>query len=103
MKEAAAGGYSTATDIADYLVRKGVAFRRAHTVTGKIVADCLKKGRRFSDLSLEEFRKYHPGFGRDIFRVMTVESSVSARRGQGGTSKKQVVKRIRDIESEKKK
>ena len=103
MKEAAAGGYSTATDIADYLVRKGVPFRRAHAVTGKIVADCLKKGRRFSDLSLEEFRKYHPGFGRDIFRVMTVESSVSARRGQGGTSKKQVVKRIRDIESEKKK
>ena len=103
MKEAAAGGYSTATDIADYLVRKGVPFRRAHAVTGKIVADCLKKGRRFSDLSLAEFRKYHPGFGKDIFRVMTVESSVSARRGQGGTSKKQVVKRIRDIESEKKK
>jgi argininosuccinate lyase len=103
MKEAAAGGFSTATDIADYLVRKGVPFRRAHAVTGKIVADCLKKGRRFSDLSLAEFRKYHPGFGKDIFRVMTVESSVSARRGHGGTSKKQVVKRIRDIESEKKK
>ncbi|MCX5833466.1 MAG: argininosuccinate lyase [Deltaproteobacteria bacterium] len=103
MKEAASGGYSTATDIADYLVRKGVPFRRAHAVTGKIVGVCLKKGRNFSDLSLAEFRKFHPAFEKDIFRVITVESSVSARQGPGGTSKKQVVKRIRDIESQGKK
>jgi len=103
MKEAAAGGYSTATDIADYLVRKGVPFRRAHAVTGRIVGDCLEKGRGFSDLSLAEFRKFHPALGKDIFRVITVESSVSARQGPGGTSKKQVVKRIRDIESQEKK
>ncbi len=103
MKEAAAGGYSTATDIADYLVRKGVPFRRAHAVTGRIVGDCLEKGRGFSDLSLAEFRKFHPAFGKDIFRVITVESSVSARQGPGGTSRKQVVKRIRDIESQEKK
>ncbi len=103
MKDAASGGYSTATDIADYLVRKGVPFRRAHAVTGKIVGVCLKKGRNFSDLSLAEFRKFHPAFEKDIFRVITVESSVSARQGLGGTSKKQVAKRIRDIESQGKK
>jgi len=103
MKEAAAGGFSTATDIADYLVRKGIPFRRAHAVTGKIVGDCLKKGKSFSDLSLAEFRKFHPAFEKGIFRVITVESSVSARQGPGGTSKKQVVKRIRDIESQEKK
>jgi len=103
MKDAASGGYSTATDIADYLVRKGVPFRRAHAVTGKIVGVCLKKGRNFSDLSLAEFRKFHPAFEKDIFRVITVESSVSARQGPGGTSKKQVAKRIRDIESQGKK
>ncbi len=103
MKEAAAGGFSTATDIADYLVRKGVPFRRAHAVTGRIVADCLKKGRRFSDLSVAEFREYHPRFEKDVFRAITVERSVNARRGPGGTAKKQVLKRIREIEAEKKK
>ncbi len=101
MKEAA-GGFITATDVADYLVRKGVPFRRAHAVTGRIVGDLLKKGRGFSDLTLAAFRRYHPAFDRDIFRAITLESSLRARRVPGGTSKRQVLKRIREIESQEK-
>jgi argininosuccinate lyase len=103
MKKAATDGFSTATDVADYLVRKGVPFRRAHAVTGRIVADCLRKGRGFSDMSLAEFKAFHPAFERDVFRAITVESSVSARRVPGGTAKAQVLKRIREIESQEKK
>ena len=94
----AAGGFSTATDIAEYLVQKGVPFRTAHGVVGKLVAYCLKKGKVLEALTMEEFHSFRPEFQDDIYNYLTVESSVNVRNMTGGTSLKAVQKRIRVLE-----
>ncbi|MBU9714034.1 argininosuccinate lyase [Evansella tamaricis] len=86
--------YSNATDIADYLVTKGMPFREAHEVIGKIVLDGIKQSKFLLDMSLDEFQKYSPLFKEDIFKVLTPEHVVSARNSYGGTSQSQVAKQI---------
>jgi argininosuccinate lyase len=87
MRKAAAGGYSTATDLADYLVRKlGLPFREAHHATGAIVAAAEKQGLGLIDLPLAEFRRVEPRIGEDVFTVLTVDASVAARASYGGTA-----------------
>jgi argininosuccinate lyase len=90
MREAAARGYATATDLADYLVRKHLAFRDAHDVVGRCVAHALAKRVALSDLSLDEFRSFSPLIERDVFDVLTLEGSVNARDHVGGTAPVQV-------------
>ena len=86
-------GYLLATDLADYLVNKGVPFRAAHEATGKLVNYAIKKDRSLKDLTLKEYRKFSPAFDRDVHEI-TVESSVTARDNEGGTAYKQVIKQI---------
>lgn len=74
MKEAAADGFSTATDIADYLVRKGVPLPTGARRDRENRRGLPQERQAFSDLSLAEFSKYHPRFGKDIFRAITVEN-----------------------------
>jgi argininosuccinate lyase len=101
MLKAAGGGFSTATDMADYLVRKGVPFRDAHEIVGKCVRYCIEKEKELYDLTLKEFQKFSKVFERDIFDYITVEKSVNSRNVIGGTSLKQVKKRIKEIEDGK--
>jgi argininosuccinate lyase len=94
MRESARLGYSTATDLADYLVRKGTPFRDAHEVVGRAVRLCVDSGRDLDGLSLEELRGFSPFVEGDVFDVLTVEGSVAARDHVGGTAPAQVRKAV---------
>ena len=82
-------GYVLATDLADYLVRKGEAFRTAHDIVARLVSYAMEKGKSFSQLSLAEYKEFSPSFGEDVYSI-TVESSIAARDVVGGTAPKQV-------------
>ncbi len=86
MREAAGADYSTATDLADYLVRKGLPFRQAHEVVGRVVRHAIEAKRPLGALSLEEFQRFSPAFAPDVFGAMSVEASLRARSAVGGTS-----------------
>lgn len=90
MRDAALQGYATATDLADYLVRKGVPFRDAHEVVGKAVGECLADGLALTALPLERLQRHHPAIEADVFEFLTLEGSVGARRHVGGTAPEQV-------------
>ncbi len=101
MEKGAEGGFSTATDIAEYLVRKGTPFREAHGIVGRIVAFCIQKKVSLTDLSMEEFHSFYKGFDEDVFECLTVRQSVDARKATGGTAEKTVSARITEIENVK--
>jgi argininosuccinate lyase len=90
MYEAARRGFSTATDLADYLVRKGVAFRDAHEIVGQSVAYGLKTEKDLSEMSLDELKQFSGTIEQDVFEVLTLEGSVAARNHIGGTAPNQV-------------
>jgi len=94
MRIAAGRGFSTATDIADYLVRKGLPFRKAHEVVGKTVRYCVENNKDIPQLSLEEFRKFSTNVDADIFQYVTLEASVNARKATGGTAHEAVEREI---------
>jgi len=94
MKDTAGDAYSTATDIAEYLVKKGVPFRNAHEITGKIVLSCIASGRRLDQLLLKELHKFSHQISSDIFTFLKPEESVRNRKSQGGTSPDEVRKQI---------
>jgi len=89
--QAAQQGYATATDLADYLVRKNVAFRDAHEVVGKVVAFAIEQGKDLSAFTLEELQKFDPCIEQDVFEVLTLEGSLNARNITGGTAPEQVL------------
>ena len=90
MRRATLQGFATATDLADYLVRKGTPFRDAHEVVGKAVALGVSKGCDLAELSLEELQGFSSQIGEDVFQVLTLEGSVAARDHIGGTAPAQV-------------
>ncbi len=90
LREAAATGFSTATDLADYLVRRNVPFRDAHAIVGRAVRHALESGCGLDALSLETLQSFCPAIEADIFALLTVEGSVSARNHIGGTAPRQV-------------
>ncbi|MEW7977969.1 MAG: argininosuccinate lyase [Candidatus Sedimenticola endophacoides] len=90
MREAALKGFATATDLADYLVRKGIPFRDAHEVVGRAVALCVERESDLAELSLEELQGFSPAIGEDVHQVLTLEGSVAARDHIGGTAPAQV-------------
>ncbi len=95
MKAAAGSGYSTATDLADWLVREaGLPFRDAHHVTGRAVALAEQKACDLADLSLEDLQSIHPSITAKVFDVLTVEASVASRTSFGGTAPNEVRKQI---------
>ncbi len=97
MRAATEGGFLTATDAADYLALKGVPFRRAHEVVGRLVAEAIRRGVELDDLPLEAFRSAAPEFGPDVYEVLDVERSVAARRSHGGTAPDLVRARLREL------
>ena len=90
MYAAAKQGYATATDLADYLVKKGMAFIDAHAVVGKSVAFGIQQKKDLAELSLEELSTFSDLITEDVFAVLTLEGSISARDHIGGTAPKQV-------------
>ena len=90
MYEAAKRGFSTATDLADYLVRRGVPFRDAHEIVGKSVGYGVQTGKDLSEMSLEELKQFSDVIEQDVFAVLTLEGSVAARNHIGGTAPNQV-------------
>ncbi|MDA8677167.1 argininosuccinate lyase [Luminiphilus sp.] len=90
MRNAALKGFATATDLADYLVRAGVAFRDAHEVVGKAVAHCIDAECDLADCSLETLKTFHAGIEPDVYQVLTLEGSIAARDHIGGTAPNQV-------------
>jgi argininosuccinate lyase len=90
MARAARTGFATATDLADYLVRQGVAFRDAHEIVGRAVRLAIDSGRDLAGLSIEELRVLSPRIGEDVYTCLTVEGSLNARNHLGGTAPAQV-------------
>ena len=90
MRQAALQGFATATDLADYLVRRGMPFRDAHEVVGKAVAFGIEQGLDLSELSLEALQQFSESIQQDVFEVLTLEGSVAARDHIGGTAPVQV-------------
>jgi argininosuccinate lyase len=93
-EELEASGFLTATDMADYLVLKGVPFRDAHEITGKTVAYCLDEQKTLSHLSLAELRKISKHFKEDVSGHIALKNSVDRKNVYGGTAKKQVKAQI---------
>ena len=98
MREEAAKGFSTATDLAEYLVMKGVPFRESHGIVGRLVAYSIRSGKALHDLTLSEYRKFYQGFDEDIFACLKIENAVNAKNSLGGTAEKIVRKRLAEIE-----
>ena len=90
MRDAARLGHTTATDLADYLVRRAVPFRDAHEVVGRAVRTAVETGRDLSELDLDELRAFSPVIESDVFEVLTLEGSVASRNHRGGTAPGQV-------------
>ena len=94
MRIAAARGFSTATDVADYCVRKGIPFRQAHEIVGKTVRFCVENGKDIPELSIDEFKSFSDAIEEDIYDFVTLEASVNARRATGGTAREAVKKEL---------
>ena len=94
MYASAKQGYATATDLADYLVKKGLPFRDAHEVVGNTVAYAIQQGKDLSECSLQELQTFDRRIEADVFEVLTLEGSVNARNIVGGTAPEQVRKQV---------
>ena len=99
MRAAALQGYATATDLADYLVKKGLPFRDAHEAVAKAVRACDQQSCDLADLSLAALREFSPLIDHDVSSVLSLEGSVAARNHIGGTAPKQVIEAIKQARS----
>lgn len=100
MRAAALQGFATATDLADYLVKRGVPFRDAHEAVAHAVRECEQKGCDLADLSVTELQRFHPSIEQDVHAVLTLEGSVAARSHIGGTAPVRVKEAAQKILSE---
>ncbi|WP_341526466.1 argininosuccinate lyase [Nostoc sp. UHCC 0302] len=94
LAQAVTEDFSNATDVADYLAARGVPFREAYNLVGKIVKTCIAEGKLLKDLSLEEWEQFHPGFAADIYEAISPRQVVAARNSYGGTGFTQVRKAL---------
>ena len=101
MLQAAAEGFSNATDVADYLVRTGMPFREAHEVVGKSVRYCIEHGKRLEELTPAEWKAFSNLIGDDIYAAITLEASVNARSATGGTALVRVKAEIERLKKER--
>jgi len=94
MKKAAQGGFINATDLADYLVKKGLPFRSAYKISGQLVAKCIAEGKILESLTLDEYKEFSELFEEDLYNEISLETCVSKRISEGGTSVASVEKQI---------
>lgn len=100
MRAATAGGFMTATDLADYLVRQDMPFRQAHGIVGRIVAHCQEKGVELDDLTTQELQTFSDAIGEDVKEVLSVDGSINSRVSTGGTARVKVEEAL--VRAEKK-
>ena len=98
MAKAACKGFMNATDLADYLVVKGLPFRDAYKISGSVVAYCIQNGKILETLSLEEYKDFCPAIEKDVYDAIDLKNCVSRRNSEGGTSIGSVKKQIKYIE-----
>jgi len=98
MRNAAAGGFINATDLADYLTKKGIPFRTAYKITGQIVARCIERGCVLETLPIAEYKEFCSEFEDDLYSVIDLENCVNSRTSDGGTSVGSVLKQIEYVE-----
>jgi argininosuccinate lyase len=106
MKTAAQQGYTTATDLADYLTAKGIPFRSAHEIVGRIVAYGIREKKALHDMKLKELQSFSPAIAADALACLKAEHSVSRRSARGGTAphtvKKAINKAWHDLKKQRK-
>ena len=90
-------GFMNATDLADYLVERGKAFRDAHEIAGKVVQFCLAQKKRIEELSLAELKRFSGKFEKNVYRYISAEAVVGRRRAPGGTARRNVVRRLKEL------
>ncbi len=96
MYDAASKGFSTATDLADWLVRDlGMPFREAHALTGQLVEVASKKNIKLSELSLDDLKKVNPKINKNVFKILSPENSIESRNSFGGTASREIKRQIR--------
>ena len=100
MRQAAQGGFINATDLADYLVRKGLPFRTAYKLSGQAVARCLEKGCVLETLPLSEYRALSPLFDQDLYDAISLEACLEKRTSQGGPSRPSLAEQIAFVKKE---
>jgi len=100
MKEALNGGFITATDVADYLARKGIPFRQSHEIAGKIVIYAEEKGRDLHNLHISEYQMFSSEFEEDLYDYITLEGSIESRKSYGGTAKENVLGMLEEAKNE---
>jgi len=94
---AAQDGHMNATDLADYLVERGMPFRAAHEVVGRVVQFSIGQGKRIEELSMVELRRFSNSIGRDVYNYLSAEAVVGRRRALGGTARQNVVRRLKEL------
>ncbi|MBR4960735.1 MAG: argininosuccinate lyase, partial [Clostridia bacterium] len=94
LRKAASGGFINATDCADYLVKKGMPFRDAYKISGRLVAYCIDNGTDFESLPLDTYKEYSPLFENDVYEAVNLENCVNGRLAYGGPSEKSVLHQI---------
>lgn len=99
MLNAATNDYSNATQLANYLVEKGMSFREAHALTGKIVLHCIDNSLLLNALSLESYQSFHPKIENNIYDFIKIENVVEAHAATGGTAKNSVQKQIKQAKA----
>ncbi len=99
MRKAAGRGFINATDCADYLTKKGLPFRDAYTVTGKLVADCAAKGKTLEELTIEELKTVSDLFEEDVYEALNLENCMALRSSYGGPAVSETTRQIKAIES----
>ena len=97
MQRAVEDGFMNATDVADYLAERGVPFRDAHEITGRIVQFCLANNKRIDDLTVDEFKRFSAKFDNSIYDYLKVEAVVARRSALGGTARQNVLRRLKEL------
>ena len=100
MYRAAGKGFINATDLADYMTKRGIPFRTAYKITGTIVSECVKRGIVLDEISLDEYKKYSDVISEDVYGEISLETCVKKRISEGGTSVTSVeaqIKYVKDI------
>jgi argininosuccinate lyase len=100
MEKMASSGFTLATDVAEYLVIKGMGFRQAHRVVGKMVRYCLEESKELEEMTLQEFKGFASVISEDIYNILNLKNSVDSRNSVGGTSLQQVREAITRAEEE---
>jgi argininosuccinate lyase len=97
MRDAAQDGYMNATDLADYLVERGISFRAAHGAAGKVVQYCVGKGKRIEELSLVELKRFSDKIDKDVYNYLSADAAIGRRRALGGTARQNVLRRLKEL------